>query len=62
MITFRRELVAAEVRVVHLAEQLRLRRAFRELRQPGCGDIREDHLLGIGELADQGGALGEDIA
>ena len=55
-------IVAAKIRVVHLAEQLRLRRAFREFRQPGGGDIREDHVLGSGELADQGGALGEDIA
>lgn len=41
----RRELVAAQVGVVSLAEEIVLRRAFRKLGEPGCGDIGEDHFF-----------------
>ena len=53
--------MTAQVRVVHLAEEIFLRRAFRGLREPCCGHIGQDHIFGAGDLPDQGRALAERV-
>ena len=53
--------VAAEVRVVRLAEEVGLGRAFGDLRLPGGEDIGEDEVVFFREAADEIGALAERV-
>ena len=53
--------MAPQIRVIHLAHEIILRRAFVQLRLPGSRDIRQDHPFRFRQFADELGALRQAV-